>query len=163
MKALLLLLLSPAAAADNTSCPLELPAESISIRAPAGWLGTVPALLRLADAGVMLGHPGAKGYLVPDRSTSSKSGGTRTYLFAAGEERWLWCAYGSLSPQLARRLSDANTECTLTYQEGEYTGITQMDVSCRPPAARSVPMVGALRPDSAPPPRPVAGKRAEQR
>lgn len=162
MRALILLLLSPLAAAEEMSCPLELPPEAITVRAPAGWLATVPSMLRLTDGGVMRGHPLEKGYLVPDRTNSARNGGKRTYVFDVGEERWLWCAYGSLSPQLSKRLSDVNTECTLTYQEAKYTGITQMAVACRPqPDARPTGSTGAHRPNGVPPPRPAAGKRVK--
>lgn len=161
MRPLVLMLLSPFAAADNISCPLELPAEVITVRAPQGWLATVPSLLRLTDGGVMRGHPNEKGYLVPDRTSSTKKGGTRTYMLDRGEERWLWCSYGSLSPQLTRRLDDATTECTLTYEEAEDTGLTQMEVSCRPPNSDwRTDKIGTRRTDSVLPSPRAGGKPA---
>lgn len=78
----------------------------------------------------MRGHPDGMGYLVPFRSTLSKHGSVQTFVFEAGEERWLWCSYGRGSPQLAQRLDDEGTKCTVTRKETKSEGVTEITARC---------------------------------
>ena len=131
ISALIYLLAGAALAEDKISCPLTLPAEAVAVRAPQGWYGSAPTFLRLSGAGVMSGHPDQKGYLKPD-TIKSRNGRSRTsFTFESGEEKWLWCAYGPGSPQLARRLSDGATECSVASKRAKDTTVEEMLVTCR--------------------------------
>lgn len=132
MRALFLAVLAgPVFATTPTSCPLILAPEAITVRAPAGWYGSVPTFLRLTGAGVLRGHPDAKGYLVPDKIQSSKGRDSTTFVFDAGEEKWLWCTYGVGAPQLAMRLSDGATECTVLSKRDKQGSILETAATCR--------------------------------
>ena len=131
MRALLLAFLAlPAAGAEPVSCPLTLPADALTVRAPTGWHGSSPMLLRLTGGAVIRGHPDGLGYLVPFKSTLSKQGSIQTFVFEPGEERWLWCSYGRGSPQLAKRLTNEGTECTVTRKESKSEGVTAITAKC---------------------------------
>lgn len=126
-RVLLLALASPAVAlAQQVSCPLTLSEGSIKVeRAPAGWHG-FSRLARLQSAGMMYGHPSQFGYLIPSDSKKLKGGTVDTWEFRAGDEKWLWCGYGSEVIQLAKRMDDSATRCSITGKEerpGVYSEI----------------------------------------
>lgn len=127
----LILVLAATPAAETVSCPLTLPAEALTVRAPQGWYGSAPTFLRLQGGAVMRGHPDMEGYLVPDQTKKIAGGSVQTFIFDAGEERWLWCAYGIGSPQLDKRLSDAATKCVVTVRETKQDGVTGTTAMCR--------------------------------
>ena len=127
----ILLALAATPAAEPLSCPLTLAAEALTVRAPSGWYGSAPTFLRLQGGAVMRGHPDKEGYLVPNGIRKIKGGTVQTYAFDAGEERWLWCAYGAGSPQLAKRLVDTATECAVTTRETKQDGVTETTAVCR--------------------------------
>lgn len=127
----LILALAATSAAETVSCPLILPAEALTVRAPPGWYGSAPTFLRLQGGAVMRGHPDKEGYLVPSRTNKIKGGSVQTFIFDVGEERWLWCAYGNGSPQLSRKLSAAATECVVTVRETRQDGVTETTALCR--------------------------------
>lgn len=131
ISALIALLTLPAFAGDPVTCPLTLPAEAVSVHAPQGWYGSAPTFFRLAGAGVMRGHPDQKGYLKPDRIRSANGRSQTSFTFEPGEEKWLWCAYGPGSPQLARRLSDAATECRVASKRAKDSTVEEILVTCR--------------------------------
>lgn len=128
---LILLLALAATSADPIFCPTTLPSEALTVRAPPGWHGSAPTFLRLQGGAVMRGHPDKEGYLVPNGSKRIKGGTVQTYIFDEGEERWLWCAYGAGSPQLAKRLVDTTTQCAVTIRETKQDGVTETMVTCR--------------------------------
>lgn len=66
------LLPGAALASSETACPASLPAESLQVRAPDGWTGYSPSILRLSGAGMMAGPPQSMTYLVPDKSSRTK-------------------------------------------------------------------------------------------
>lgn len=113
-----------------TSCPMTLAADALSVRAPAGWHGSAPTFLRLTGSGVMRGHPDEKGYLVPDSTHSEGGRRTVSFSFDPGDEKWLWCVYGTGSPQLAKRLSDAANQCNVSTRRSKTGSIEQMEVTC---------------------------------
>lgn len=129
----LVLVLAPAiAAAQRVSCPLVLPEGSIEVtHPPAGWLGSSPSLARLGGGGVMSGHPKQMQYLAPAATKKVKNSRLVTWHFDTGEEKWLWCSYGTIAVQIAKRLDDAATECTLTVKEERPGVIADMTVSCK--------------------------------
>jgi hypothetical protein len=139
---------------QKTHCPLTLPAEALTVHAPPGWLGSAPSFIRLTDGGVMRGHPDGMGYLVPFRSKSAKGATTLTFVFEAGEEKWLWCSYGSRSPQLAKRLDDRATECTLIYAHTKQDGITDMYATCSGSTDSISSAAGVMSPPARPAARP---------
>ena len=130
MKSLYLLTIALAAPlhALAESCPLTLPQDALTVRAPPGWRGYSPSLMRLTGFGMMGGEPQSMTYLVP---AASKKGAT-TWHFARGEEKWLYCTYDdSASIQISKRLPDAATVCTLTKKESKRGGITEMLADCQ--------------------------------
>jgi hypothetical protein len=69
------MLFAPAYTAEQrTSCPLILPAAAVTVRAPTGWTGYTPSLMRLTGFGMMAGPPESMTYLVPSGSRKLKGG-----------------------------------------------------------------------------------------
>lgn len=70
---LLILAILPVAAfgATTASCPVSLPADALTVRAPGGWTGYSPSTMRLSYAGMMAGPPDSFSYLVPYKQTKT--------------------------------------------------------------------------------------------
>jgi hypothetical protein len=120
------------AGAQSVSCPLLLNEGAVEVpRPPPGWVGSSPGQARLTGGGVMSGHPKLMNYLKPADVKKVKAGSITTWLFTAGEERWLYCAYGSTSIQIAKRLDDAGTECSLVVKDDRWGGIAEMTAVCK--------------------------------
>lgn len=120
------------AATTTGACPLALPPEALAVHAPPGWTGYTPSLMRLTGYGMMAGPPKSMAYLVPSSSRKTKTGAASTWLFGTGDEKWLYCTYGGSSViQIARRLDDTATECTLTHKETRQEGIAEIAAVCR--------------------------------
>jgi hypothetical protein len=109
------------------SCPLTLPQDALTVRAPSGWHGYSPSLMRLSGFGMMGGDPESMTYLVPAASLK----GATTWRFTRGEEKWLYCTYGGSSVQISKRLEDGATECTVRHKETRRDGITEAVADCR--------------------------------
>ncbi len=130
--ALLVLLLPSTLLAQEVACPESLPEGSIEVRRPpADWLGVSTSAARLTGGGVMSGHPKDMAYLVPHRSEKIKGGTRTTWTFDASEEKWLWCTYGTTAVQIARRMNDSATTCTLDTTFERPGVIRRMVVTCR--------------------------------
>lgn len=120
------------ASAQQESCPLLLPEGAITVaRPPAGWVTGPKSLVRLTGAGVMRGPPHGMAYLVPSGDRKIKGGHVTTFAFQPGEEKWLWCEYGTAATQIARRMSDAATTCALTTKEERRGVYTEVKVVCK--------------------------------
>lgn len=120
-------------AADlSAQCPLHVPGASISVTAPAGWVGSVAhGMPRLAEYGMMAGAPETMTYLVPSSTKAGKNSGSSTWVFAAGDEKWVYCRYGASGLiQLTKRLDDAATSCTITRASDKRGGLTGAVVAC---------------------------------
>lgn len=130
---LVALLLPLTVLAAPVACPLTLDEGAVKIvHPPVGWLGVSNSLARLTSGGVMRGHPDGEGYLRPQRITQLKGGGTSSNEFAAGEEKWLWCGYGGTNAlQLAKRLPNEATMCTVRHSATKRDGITAISAECR--------------------------------
>ena len=140
MKALVFVALAlaqtAAGAADlSAECPLTLPEASVSVSAPTGWVGGPSrTFVRLTEYGMMAGAPETMTYLVPSRSKDGRIKGTLTWVFAAGDEKWLYCRYGGSNViQVAKRLDDAATYCTITRTSDKHGAITRAAVACSAP------------------------------
>jgi hypothetical protein len=97
------------AAEMRVECPVSIPESSIKPDKPvAGWVTVVPGQMLLRGAGMMAGRPETKTYLVPDKTTKT----IQTFVFARGEERWMFCDYGAV--ELSRNVGDGVTTCTIT-------------------------------------------------
>jgi hypothetical protein len=97
--------------------------------APAGWKALAPAPARLAEGGLMRGDPERQAYLRGD-DRKVRNGITSVSKFEAGEEKWLWCGYGATSAlQIAKRLPDVATSCTVTRLEHGLT--LDISANCR--------------------------------
>lgn len=130
-------MISGAALSGPVVCPLILEEGAVKIvRPPNGWIGTSPSLARLTSGGLMRGHPDQIAYLRPQKTTISKSGGTASNEFEAGEEKWLWCGYGGTGAlQLSKRLPDSATECTVTHQATKRDGLVRLSAECSTPSS----------------------------
>lgn len=117
------------ALAEPVACPLLLPGARAS-EAPAGWKVVPPTAVRLADAGLMRGDPSRQAYL-RGNDKQTRNGSSSVSEFAAGEEKWLWCGYADGSVQIARRLPDAATVCTVTHETVTGKVIVSIRTTCR--------------------------------
>jgi hypothetical protein len=115
--------------AEPIACPTMLSGAGV-IEAPAGWRALPPASVRLVGGGLMRGDPGRQAYL---RGNDKRTPGGSTSIseFEAGEEKWLWCGYGRGEIQIAKRLPDAATVCTVTHKEIKGEGVTSLQAVCR--------------------------------
>lgn len=120
------------ASAQHAECPLILPEGAIDIKqAPAGWLATSPSLARLTGGGMLSGPPKDMAYLVPAASKAIKAGSKEIWHFDSGEQKWLYCSYGTAALQLSKRMDDAASECTITTREERKGVIASLAVDCR--------------------------------
>jgi hypothetical protein len=117
---------------QRTSCPLALPAEAVTVRAPTGWTGYTPSFVRLTGFGMMAGPPESMTYLVPSGSRKLKGGAATNWQFGGGDEKWLYCTYDSSAAiQISRRVDDAAKVCELSHTKDAYGNISEMRVACR--------------------------------
>lgn len=132
MRTLLLMALLPLSARAADSCPLVLQKEAVEVRAPAGWAGYSPSIMRLTGYGMMAGPPQSMTYLVPGGSKKAKGRSSSTWGFAGGDEKWLYCTYdGGGAIQISKRMPDAATECELSHKKDEFGSIADMRADCR--------------------------------
>jgi hypothetical protein len=119
-------------AAQPAPCPMMLPNEAIDVRAPPGWTGHAPSLMRLTGYGMMAGPPESMAYLVPSGSRKLKGGAATNWQFGGGGEKWLYCTYDSSAAiQISRRVGDAAKVCELSHTKDAYGNISEMRVACR--------------------------------
>ncbi len=114
--------------AEPVACPPTLDAGAVRVvRYPSGWEPVPAQLVRLSSGGLMRGHPQDEGYLRGDEVRGGRASVSR---FAPGEEKWLWCGYSGGAIQIAKRLPNAATVCTVSYtlNRNEVTAIT---AACR--------------------------------
>jgi hypothetical protein len=117
---------------QKASCPITLPQGSVAVvRAPQGWLGFSPSLARIDGAGMMSGPPKEIGYLVPSGTRKTQRGTISTWTFSAGEEKWLYCSYGTSAVQIGKRMDDSATVCELSYKKDEHGNIGEMVAVCK--------------------------------
>ena len=118
---------SVAFAGDMTAeCPARIPETDIKPDKPiAGWVTTVPGQMHLKAAGMLGGAPHTKTYLVPDSDTQT----TRTFGYAKGEERWLFCDYGAV--ELARKVGEGGTKCVITTKTKKPENKLSAVVECK--------------------------------
>lgn len=120
------------AAAQTVSCPPSIDEGSISVaRAPAGWLATSPSLVRLDGGGMLSANPKQMQYLVPGGSKKVKGGEASSWTFEPGEEKWLYCTYGNMAIQLAKRMDDKATACEVAVKRESRQVITSITAVCR--------------------------------
>lgn len=134
MRALILAtLVAPAlATAQGVTCPLLLPGRAVEVtHAPAGWLGSSNGPARLTGGGMMSGQPSQLGYDKPAQISKVKGARVSTWSFAAGEEKWFYCAYGSTAIQLSRRLDYAATECSVVAKDDKLGGLAEITATCK--------------------------------
>lgn len=130
-------LLMPKAHAGSVTvvCPVEIPRQSVQVRAPAGWTPFVPFEytpgVPLTGAGVMYGPPSIMAISKPNGG----SGSTAKWvgLRVPTDGIWMACFYGDGGRQdmiLSQRLDDATKECAVTYGKGAKRRV-QLDIRCR--------------------------------
>jgi hypothetical protein len=110
----------------TASCPVVLTEDMLKPgRQVAGWV-TMPSQQHLAGAGMLEGPPEREGYRIPDKQAK----GTQMFVFAKDDgQRWLWCGYGGM--QLAKRLDDKATSCTITTKTKKPENSLSAVVVCR--------------------------------
>ena len=133
MRLLALCLAAPAlAVAQTATCPESLPEGAVEVkRAPDGWVASSPSVIRLDGGGMMSGDPKQMQYLVPASSRKVRGGGASTWNFDRGEQKWLYCTYGKMAVQLARRMDDKSTSCEVTVKHGQRDSIAAITAFCR--------------------------------
>lgn len=114
------------AAQVEAQCPGIVPATAIKPDRPvADWVTAVPGQMHLRGAGMTAGGPETKTYLVPDKTTKS----VQTFMFATGEERWIFCDYGSV--ELFRKVGEGANSCTITTKTTKPAGMLSALVVCK--------------------------------
>jgi len=113
----------------NASCPAALTGDDVTVRAPLGWKGSAQPVIRLVAAGMMAGPPESHADLVPYKQRRLKNGAETTWVFDGGE-KWYVCTYGSYAIQLARRLDDSATQCTVRHTSAGLPAVTSAAVEC---------------------------------
>jgi len=120
------------AVAQTVSCPDSLPENAVEVkRAPEGWVASSPSAIRLDGGGMISGDPKQMQYLVPASSKKVRGGGASTWNFDRGEQKWLYCTYGKMAVQLARRMDDTSTSCEVTVKHGQKDAIVAITAMCR--------------------------------
>jgi hypothetical protein len=88
---------------------------------PLSAVGYIPSGPNVAN-----GPPEREGYRIPDKQAQ----GTQMFVFAKDDgQRWLWCGYGG--KQLAKRLDDKATICTITTKTKKPANSISAVVVCR--------------------------------
>ncbi len=113
----------------TAACPAALHGETVTVRAPSGWRGASQPVIRLVAAGMMAGPPESRADLVPYRQRRIKHGTALTWVFDGGE-KWFVCAYGSSAVQIAKRLDDSTTQCTVRQTETGLPTTANAVVEC---------------------------------
>lgn len=127
MRAFILMFLPMVAiGAERVACPAVLPAEAITVRAPAGWTSVTTSFTRLTGAGMMAGPPESMAELKPDTRDRMNP----RWTFAPEYEKWMTCGYGS-ALQISKRLDDSTTACTVRYVKSEHGGIESATATCK--------------------------------
>jgi hypothetical protein len=123
-----LLFMAAVASSEPVSCPMTLPRQTVTVKAPAGWVGYAPSeFVRLTGFGLMAGSPETMSYLVPFSSSKGKA----TWRIGRAP-RWLYCTYdGSAMIQISRPLPGSGASCTISYKQTKQEGITAMTAVCR--------------------------------
>ena len=80
---------------------------------------------------MMSGDPKQMQYLVPASSKKVRGGGASTWNFDRGEQKWLYCTYGKMAVQLARRMDDTSTSCEVTVKREQEDAIAAITAICR--------------------------------
>lgn len=113
----------------QATCPTHLSGEAVTVHAPQGWKGSSQTVIRLVAAGMMAGPPGSRADLVPYKQKRIKNGTATTWVFDGGE-KWYACIYGSPAIQIARRMDDAATQCTVRHTTAGMPTVTSAVVVC---------------------------------
>lgn len=133
-------IIAGSARAEPVACPLFLDEGAVRVVGyPRGWTPVPAQQVRLSSGGLLRGPPSEWGYLRPDRTRTVKDGGSASNEFAAGEEKWLWCGYGGGALQIAKRLPDAATMCTVTHRATKRDEVTAMSATCLTSSAAPQP------------------------
>ena len=118
--------------AQTIQCPQALPEGSIEIRqAPEGWHASSPTAVRLDGGGMLSEDPKKMQYLVPSNSRKVKGGGTSIWSFDPGEQKWVYCTYGRMAVQLAKRMDDQATTCQVTVKYERKDVVAEITAVCR--------------------------------
>ncbi len=109
------------AAPFRVECPQSLPAGMVPTHEQAnGWTVSAPAGRRIDGAGMLHGAPDEQAYLKPTSGGTTKRGKRAvsvtlwTFDVPHWYETWVYCAYGPV--ELARRIPEKATECTVTVE-----------------------------------------------
>jgi hypothetical protein len=100
-------------------------------QAPEGWHASSPTVVRLDGGGMLSGDPKKMQYLVPSSSRKVKGGGTSTWNFDPSEQKWVYCTYGRMAVQLAKRMDDQATTCQVTVKYERKDVVAEITAVCR--------------------------------
>jgi hypothetical protein len=127
------LVMTPAVvAAQTVACPETVPGAAIDVKQPpAGWVASSPVVVRLDGGGMVSGDPKQMQYLVPASSKNVRANAVSTWNFDLGEQKWLYCTYGRMAIQLAKRMDDRATRCEVTVRHERQGAISGITAVCR--------------------------------
>jgi hypothetical protein len=108
-----------------TTYPIMTGLSSLPVLSNDETTGLVPG------GGMMSGDPKQMQYLVPASSKKVRGGGASTWNFDRDEQKWLYCTYGKMAVQLARRMDDKSTSCEVTVKHGRKDAIVGITAFCR--------------------------------
>jgi hypothetical protein len=133
--AVVLLALPTRAAEQQIECPARYPVEEIKLPETGKWdTGLVIGQLPLEGAGMATG-PLAQRAELRGSEQKIKSGFQTRFGFNRNEdppEKWFLCYYGiGGSVQLARRVADTTTACTLTHEKKKFPHEPRIEVNCQ--------------------------------
>ena len=130
------LLAFPASAAElRIECPARYPVEDVRLPESGKWdTGLVLGQLPLGGAGMAVGPLAQRGEL---RGSEQRIKGGFQIRFGFNRkeeppEKWFLCYYGAGGHvQLARRVADTTTACTLTHEKKKFPLTPNVQVSCQ--------------------------------
>lgn len=129
----------PSGAEQRVSCPSQLePADIQAHYSTKDWALFVLRPVLLTEGGMLHGPPSESAYLVPDQSSSRKSGKqtvqTQHWSFDVphGYTKWMYCGYGGgATLKLFKEVTEAAVECTLTGKTTDQRVQDDMQFVCR--------------------------------
>lgn len=118
----------------DVQCPPEIPAGPVRMATSnETWEGYVPSPLPLTAAGFMQAPPSMRADLKPSATTKTKSGIVVEWVFEGDypQGKWLSCDYAGGAVSLAKRIPDAVSVCSVTYERVGKNKNSLRQVSCR--------------------------------
>ena len=132
IRAILVTMIPTVALAQTASCPQDLPENSVvATKVPPGWVAASPNGARLDGGGMLRGNPKEMQYLVPANSRKFRGGGSSTWKFSPGEEKWFFCTYGRATIELSKQMNNRAAICIVTSRDDKVGALAGLEVTCK--------------------------------